>query len=59
MVFLFQGAVWTKKFSPCGKLLATGGQDNMLRIWVLKAAYPHFDDMRTKYADGRSSSNIE
>lgn len=45
------GAVWTMKFSPCGKLLATGGQDNMLRIWVLKAAYPHFDDMRTKYAD--------
>lgn len=49
------GAVWTMKFSPCGKLLATGGQDNMLRIWVLKAAYPHFDDMRTKYADVRVS----
>lgn len=49
------GAIWTMKFSPCGKLLATGGQDNMLRIWVLKAAYPHFDDMRTKYADVRVS----
>lgn len=43
------GAVWTMKFSPCGRLMATAGQDNVLRIWVLRDAYEHFDDMRKKY----------
>ena len=50
---LIQGAVWIMKFSPCGRLLATGGQDNTLRIWVLKSAYYYFNDMRQKYADGQ------
>lgn len=51
-----QGAVWCMKFSSCGRLLATAGQDRVLRIWVLKDAYPFFQDMRTKYnADSRSS----
>ena len=50
--YIIQGAVWTMKFSPCGRLLATGGQDNTLRIWVLKSAYSHFNDMKQKYADG-------
>ncbi|TRY57390.1 hypothetical protein DNTS_024969 [Danionella cerebrum] len=27
------GAVWTMKFSHCGRLLATAGQDNVVRIW--------------------------
>lgn len=40
------------KFSPCGRLLATGGQDNLLIVWVLKDAYSYFNDMRTKYSDG-------
>ncbi|XP_058063498.1 uncharacterized protein LOC131213474 [Anopheles bellator] len=49
-------AVWCMKFSSCGRLLATAGQDRMLRIWVLKDAYPFFQDMRTKYnADQKSS----
>ncbi|CAN7996526.1 unnamed protein product [Ixodes hexagonus] len=43
------GAVWTMKFSPCGRLMATAGQDNVLRIWVLRDAYEHFDDMRKKH----------
>ncbi|XP_077515494.1 WD repeat-containing protein 44 isoform X2 [Amblyomma americanum] len=43
------GAVWTMKFSACGRLLATAGQDTILRIWVLRSAYQHFDDMRNKY----------
>lgn len=51
-----QGAVWCMKFSSCGRLLATAGQDRVLRIWVLKDAYPFFQDMRTKYnADQKSS----
>ncbi|ELU01236.1 hypothetical protein CAPTEDRAFT_177177 [Capitella teleta] len=43
------GAIWTMEFSHCGRLLATGGQDNLLRVWVLKGAYAFFDDMRQKY----------
>lgn len=37
------------KFSCCGRLLATAGQDRILRIWVLRNAYTYFQDMRTKY----------
>lgn len=48
------GAIWVMKFSPCGRLLATGGQDNVLRIWVLKSAFNYFDDMRQKYAETNS-----
>ncbi|XP_035785668.1 WD repeat-containing protein 44-like isoform X2 [Anopheles albimanus] len=44
-----KSAVWCMKFSCCGRLLATAGQDRMLRIWVLRDAYPFFADMRTKY----------
>ena len=44
------------KFSPCGRLLATAGQDRVLRIWVLKTAYTYFQDMRSRCnADNKSS----
>ncbi|XP_054481241.1 WD repeat-containing protein 44 [Anoplopoma fimbria] len=50
------GAVWTMKFSHCGRLLATAGQDNVVRIWVLKIAFDYFNNMRLKYnTDGRVS----
>ncbi|XP_068186465.1 WD repeat-containing protein 44 isoform X2 [Antennarius striatus] len=50
------GAVWTMKFSYCGRLLATAGQDNMVRIWVLKTAFDYFNNMRIKYnTEGRVS----
>uniref|UniRef100_A0A182J3G4 Uncharacterized protein n=1 Tax=Anopheles atroparvus TaxID=41427 RepID=A0A182J3G4_ANOAO len=50
-------AVWCMKFSSCGRLLATAGQDRVLCIWVLKDAYPFFQALRTKYnaADQKSS----
>lgn len=44
-----QGAVWTMKFSHCGRLLASAGQDNVVRIWVLKSAFDYFNNMRLKY----------
>ncbi|EEB13937.1 WD repeat domain-containing protein, putative [Pediculus humanus corporis] len=44
-----QGPVWCMKFSACGRLLATAGQDKILRVWVLKNAYQQFQDIRTKY----------
>ncbi|XP_017878096.1 WD repeat-containing protein 44 [Ceratina calcarata] len=43
------GPVWCMKFSACGRLLATAGQDKVLRIWVLRDAFTYFQDMRTKY----------
>ncbi|GLH13600.1 Protein will die slowly [Gryllus bimaculatus] len=43
------GPVWCMKFSSCGRLLATAGQDRVLRIWVVRNAYTYFQDMRTKY----------
>ncbi|KAM4546081.1 WD repeat-containing protein 44 [Odontesthes bonariensis] len=50
------GAVWTMKFSHCGRLLATAGQDNIVRIWVLKIAFDYFNNMRLKYnTEGRVS----
>ncbi|GFO37301.1 WD repeat-containing protein 44, partial [Plakobranchus ocellatus] len=52
------GAIWVMKFSPCGKLLATGGQDTILRIWVLKSTSCYFEDFRQKYADVRLSPAV-
>ncbi|XP_063169799.1 WD repeat-containing protein 44 [Candoia aspera] len=50
------GAVWTMKFSHCGRLLASAGQDNLVRIWVLKTAFDYFNNMRMKYnTEGRVS----
>jgi len=50
-----QSAVWTMKFSQCGRLLATGGQDSLLYIWTLKDAFTYFDEMRRKYSEGEWS----
>ncbi|XP_006993026.1 WD repeat-containing protein 44 isoform X1 [Peromyscus maniculatus bairdii] len=50
------GAVWTMKFSHCGRLLASAGQDNIVRIWALKNAFDYFNNMRMKYnTEGRVS----
>ncbi|KAA0185741.1 hypothetical protein HAZT_HAZT010879 [Hyalella azteca] len=44
-----QGPIWCAKFSLCGRLLATAGQDQLLRVWVIKQAYSFFLDIRSKY----------
>jgi len=38
------GAVWSMKFSHCGKLLATAGQNNIIWVWVLKDYYHYFSN---------------
>lgn len=53
---LHLGPIWCMRFSHCGQLLATAGQDTVLRIWVLKSSYNYFKDMRNRYnADVKSS----
>ncbi|KAK2573339.1 WD repeat-containing protein 44 [Acropora cervicornis] len=58
---LIKGAVWTIKFTLCGRLMATAGQDHMVRVWVLKESQGYFEDMRAKYSksSGNSSPNQE
>lgn len=48
-----RGPVWTTKFSLCGRLLATGGQDTVVRVWVLKESFSYFDDMRKKFNESK------
>lgn len=43
------GPIWCMKFSNCGRLMATAGQDRVLRIWIIKEHFAYFQDMRTKY----------
>ncbi|CAG4987645.1 unnamed protein product [Parnassius apollo] len=50
------GAVWCCKMSVCGRLLATAGQDRLLRVWVTRDAYHMFQEMRTKYNAEKKSS---
>jgi WD40 repeat protein len=51
------GPIWCMRFSQCGQLLATAGQDTILRIWVLKNSYNYFKEMRNRYnADNVKSS---
>ena len=37
------------KFSPCGKLLASVGKDQLIRIWVLRGYYENFKDIIKKH----------
>lgn len=39
----------------CGRLLATAGQDNLVRIWVLQKHLHYFQNMREKYNQQASS----
>lgn len=37
------------KFSLCGRLLATAGQDNIIRVWVLRNHLSYFNTLRDRY----------
>lgn len=59
------GIIWTMKFSPDGKFLASGGSDGIIRVWKVSYAdahccdWPAFDGgkaKRDKFDFGRKSS---
>uniref|UniRef100_A0A1I7VPM5 WD repeat-containing protein 44 n=1 Tax=Loa loa TaxID=7209 RepID=A0A1I7VPM5_LOALO len=43
------GAIWCMKFSLCGRLLATAGQDSIIRVWVLRNHLSYFNALRDRY----------
>ena len=53
------GPIWTMKFSSCGKLLATGGQDKILRIWCVNSAREEFLVLREKYRKNQGSRDMD
>lgn len=42
------GAVWCVRFSVCGRLMSTAGQDNMIRVWVARSHLKYFLQMRER-----------
>lgn len=49
---------FTIKFSICGRLFATAGQDNIVRVWVLRNYLNYFTRMRERYSQD-SQGNME
>ncbi|KJE92034.1 WD repeat domain-containing protein, variant [Capsaspora owczarzaki ATCC 30864] len=46
---LHVGAIWTVKFSFCGRLMATAGQDTVVRVWSVKDTGPFLEEMKRKF----------
>ncbi|UJR20818.1 hypothetical protein I4U23_023930 [Adineta vaga] len=51
------GPIWCMRFSPDGNLLATGGQDTLLKVWVLKLAQPNFNDFSQLTSNASQQQN--
>jgi WD40 repeat protein len=51
------GAIWTMKMSSCSRLLATAGQDKVVRVWVAVGAADQFKDEPTTSPPAGSSSS--
>ncbi len=41
--------IWVMKFSPCGRLLASAGKDQIVRVWVLNSFHQHFAELIRNY----------
>ncbi|CAF1483236.1 unnamed protein product [Adineta steineri] len=51
------GPIWCMRFSPDGRLLATGGQDSLLKVWIFKSAQPYFNDFSQLSSNSSQQQN--
>ncbi|CAF1510829.1 unnamed protein product [Adineta ricciae] len=51
------GPIWCMRFSPDGNLLATCGQDTLLKVWILKLAQPHFSEFSQLTSNASQQQN--
>ncbi|KHJ85720.1 WD domain, G-beta repeat protein, partial [Oesophagostomum dentatum] len=51
------GAVWCIRFSVCGRLMATAGQDSIIRVWAARSHFKYFTQMRERYQQKSSESS--
>ncbi|KAK6761772.1 hypothetical protein RB195_022738 [Necator americanus] len=49
------GAVWCVRFSVCGRLMATAGQDNIIRVWAALSHLRYFIQIRERYQQRTSN----
>ncbi|CAF0896212.1 unnamed protein product, partial [Didymodactylos carnosus] len=54
IVTAHNGPIWCIRFSPDGRLLATGGQDSLLKVWMFKQTHTHFDQYSNTMTDSKS-----
>ncbi|KAE9413137.1 hypothetical protein Angca_004619 [Angiostrongylus cantonensis] len=52
------GAVWCVRFSVCGRLMATAGQDNMIRVWAARCHLKYFIQMRERFSSVTSPGDV-
>jgi WD40 repeat protein/serine/threonine protein kinase len=53
-----EGAVYSARFSPDGKLVATGGYDKLVMVWNPSEVYPVDIDARLKSEPERQSKSV-
>ncbi|KAG5439416.1 hypothetical protein PCANB_001990 [Pneumocystis canis] len=51
------GAIWAMKFSRDGKYLAAGGQDTILRVWMVIGAKDDYDN--NTYSKSKKINNVD
>ncbi|CAF0839301.1 unnamed protein product, partial [Didymodactylos carnosus] len=57
IVTAHNGPIWCMRFSPDGRLLATGGQDTLLKVWMFKTMHTTLDEYSDVTTESKSKES--